>query len=640
MPDRVTIWPGGGHPGGEDFPPIGQSTMIYTSHFIPREEERHLSFVLETASTPDLPELKRKIEWALVTNLGQYFPELLSYNSQIWKAHERWRQEKKPNRMGIVRKRTLSGRIEDIQEGKHLELPIKLEMLFPGSEDTNPVFGLNRFVLLTLPVFKRAFHRQFGKSDGPLYDVAYKLKHLVELVSVDPAVSCKNYTALSADITEATDQNYYWDRDWHIDSIRAAHLPPGLDGSGVVIGHLDTGWTRHSELNFPPGANFRFDRDWNVFNDASTAEEPVESGDINRYHGTMTASVMISSPDRTLEGVAPGTTILPVRCIRTVLLLAGVNMPGYADVSGVDVARAVWYATQENVDIISMSLGGYPVAFLEAVVAHAVYSNIIVVAAAGQIWPFIVAPAMYPECIAVAGCNASDHNYRDSSQSSQINIAAPGEEVLAATWDNSDPPEDIVVSKSGTSFASAITAAVAALWLQFYGRQALIRGLQGRATLQELLMEHVESTARTPVLWDTNAYGPGIINVERLLNRATLPDLATFQGRDWNTWERQSNMELLYTLFENTDPVVLRERGETIFAPEGDFEQVMADLGAEIIRMLMAVEESYEIVKTVMESGLDAAGEVVENIENAVENVVDAVVDTVSNTLKAIAGWF
>jgi subtilisin family serine protease len=231
----------------------------------------------------------------------------------------------------------------------------------------------------------------------------------------------------------------------------------------VVIGHPDTGWTDHPDLD---QSALDLARQWNVRGQIPDASDPMTFV-LFRAHGTSTGTVLISSPAGEITGVAPGARLLPIRCVQSVVL-----------VLDTDVARAIWYASQQDVDVISLSLGGHPVPYLEGVIGHAVYrKNIIFCAAAGNGIPYVVYPAAYPDAIAVAAITPTDRPWKMSSWGPQVTLAAPGHCVWVGDFDESRNP--IVKANSGTSYAAPHVAAVAALWLAFHGRQNLLNRYAG-----------------------------------------------------------------------------------------------------------------------------------------------------------------
>jgi len=75
---------------------------------------------------------------------------------------------------------------------------------------------------------------------------------------------------------------------------------------------------------------------------------------------------------------------------------------------------------------------------------------------------------------------------------------------------------------SGTSFAVATTAGVAALWVSFHGFKNLV-SRYGAAQIARVFKSLLQSTCRTPPGWDTANFGPGIVDARALL-AAPLPD--------------------------------------------------------------------------------------------------------------------
>ena len=160
----------------------------------------------------------------------------------------------------------------------------------------------------------------------------------------------------------------------------------------------------------------------------------------------------------------------------------------------------------------------------------------------------------------------------------------------------------------------------------------MINGLNGRAVLQELFLKHIQNTATVPAGWNTNESGAGILNIERLLDTATLPSLSTFTGQDWNNWFRKTNNELFFKMFEDSDPVILRKRLKE-FMNENDPDTMFDRFGQEMINLFMGIENAVEDMKeSVEKTGREA--------QDLVEEAVDNVNDFVSDTLGTVAGWF
>ena len=392
------------------------------SGFIPGSEERFVSFVLEIdneARDADIKALTPKLNEIFSTKLSGYFPELFYAKSTVWNSLKQFEKDKKPLTQEIYLGNVdLLKRLDKIKQKNYSELPYRLERLFPGSENdfkNAKTFGLHKFLLLKLPVYEKVFKTKTTDKEfiSVMFEISKELRNFCKLPTVKPALQYPDYQLLS---TPCGCTNFNVD-DWPLERIKAKQLPNGIDGRDILIGHIDTGWTRHSQLNFNSGTspNYDFARDWNVLTGENSAEEPLDFQFAirNPFHGTATGSLIISNdndsspggmqdtaisssaPIKKVRGVAVGAKLVPIRCTDTVVLIGDV-----------DIARSVWYATTQNVDVISMSLGGYPAPELECVVAHAVYNNIITVAAAGNYYPLVVYPAAYEECIAVGGSHS------------------------------------------------------------------------------------------------------------------------------------------------------------------------------------------------------------------------------------------
>jgi hypothetical protein len=306
---------------------------------------------------------------------------------------------------------------------------------------------------------------------------------------------------------------------WALDSIRcrdAWTVPPGSAamGAGIVIGQPDTGFTDHPELG---GNALDLTRDWDLLRNDDDAHDPLE----RRWwfpldspgHGTSTASVIVSREQLRVTGAAPRATLVPLRTVKSVV-----------QVFDGDVAKAVDRAHRTGCHVISMSLGG--IGFfngLQAAIRRAVEDGVIVCAAAGNKVGFVVAPARFPECIAVAATNIQDRPWTGSSRGGEVDVAAPGESVWVADIRlNESPPRYDIGRHSGTSFAVTLVAATAALWLARHGRDQLIVRY-GRNRIQATFLHLVRATGhRRPGGWDGGRYGVGIIDAQALL-AAPLP---------------------------------------------------------------------------------------------------------------------
>lgn len=291
----------------------------------------------------------------------------------------------------------------------------------------------------------------------------------------------------------------------------------GKDGEGIRVAHPDTGYTENTQIF---NARLLHGDGYNFFDGHSDPKDPL-TGD-HPGHGTSTGSLIMSSSRVATDpvwGTAPKCDLIPLRVMDNVVRF---NFK--------TVTESIIHAHSNNCHVISMSLGG-PTSphTLEREIDAAVKKGLIVLAAAGNVWPWVVYPAKFEQVIAVAACNA--HALRDpengiwsgSATGRSVDFSAPGESVWRARRD-AQTNEDRVERGNGTSFAVATTAGVACVWLAFHGRGALIDKF-GAENIQELFRYMVKNHGvDTPNGWDTRKWGSGVLNAEKLL-KAPLPSL-------------------------------------------------------------------------------------------------------------------
>ena len=278
-------------------------------------------------------------------------------------------------------------------------------------------------------------------------------------------------------------------------------------GDGVLIGHPDSGFVEHPELD-RNRVRIDFDRDF-LEEDSETRTEAYRQG----LHGLATASVVMSGSGGAtdiLRGPAQYSEILPLRVTKPgfifpapVLLFGGMRR----------LRDAVDYAVQHGCQIISISLGGFEHRGLRKAIGRATKAGVIVCAAAGNKVGFVVCPACYEETIAVAGCRVDRTGWKESCRGDAVDISAPAESVWRATV--SEEGEPVVVRGNGTSYATALIAGIAALWRSYHGEELDSRN---RAEIPLLFRELLWQTASTDNQLP-EGFGAGIVDAEALLRR-------------------------------------------------------------------------------------------------------------------------
>jgi serine protease len=338
------------------------------------------------------------------------------------------------------------------------------------------------------------------------------------------------------------DNRTKYDSEWHLEQMQVISAwsnyfsaDQSKAGQGIVIGHPDTGYLSHPELgtqidslSVPEGIKIG---DTEPLNQSSDTALP------SIWHGTATASLIISprgfdgkSKEKQVKqgnsfvsGVAPGVTLLPLRLGAPTKS----RLPDYSfRLFSVKLAEAINYAAKSDlnrsgrprVDILSISLTGYPNLSLRRAIINATKKGIIVVVSAGNGIPFVGWPAAYDNVVAVASstidCKRADH----SAYGSRVNIAAPGEAINCAILLKKG--RYAVQQRNGTSYAAPLVAGVAALWLS-HRREEIDSKYADDPAKIPLAFAKLLNEQCTP--WDEDNCGPGIVNADKLL-KADLPN--------------------------------------------------------------------------------------------------------------------
>lgn len=457
---------------------------------------------------------------------------------------------------------------------------VVVERLFPNMDAEGDAEGMSR-------MFRATLWPRGAKTGGP-WETAYAIEERLDLVEAEPDLDSTLDQGPEATATCLVDDPPPDDKTWSVAAIHAVEawkLPPPEGGrslgEGIVVCHPDTGWTSHVELD---GSRIDLERAQNLLGTGpEDGRDPLDySGPLhNPGHGTGTGSVIISSHEvGEIFGIAPRATLVPIRTAKSVV-----------QVFDSDLARAVNHAVDAGCHVISMSLGGRAFFGLRAAIRRAVRNDLIVAAAAGNCVRFVVAPAAYPEVLAIAGTNVQSKPWKGSSRGRAVDIAAPAEHVWTAEKRTPDAPEDGLTAGQGTSFAVATVAGSAALWLAFHDRQALVERYGDATTLQEVFRSVLAATARVPEGWASDGFGSGILDVEALL-KAELPPIEESAVLALSPGEEQL---VILARVVGRPAEALRPLLASLFeTSEVGFEEQMDAWGPELAQMALADPDGFE----------------------------------------------
>jgi minor extracellular protease Epr len=229
---------------------------------------------------------------------------------------------------------------------------------------------------------------------------------------------------------------------WGIARVKAPEAWNNSTGKNVKIAVLDSGISNsHPDLTVSGGINLVGKSKNNKWND-------------DNGHGTHVAGI-IATRNNTIGvvGVAPDAQLYAVKVL---------DAYGSGYIS--DVIEGIDWAVQNNMDVVSMSLGTatYSQALNDTTV-NAYNSGVILVAAAGNSGDGnlstddVLYPAKFDSVIAVSAIDYNNIEPVWSADGAKVELAAPGVNIYS-TWLNGG-----YANASGTSMAAPFVSGVAAL---------------------------------------------------------------------------------------------------------------------------------------------------------------------------------
>ncbi|MBB5871300.1 type VII secretion-associated serine protease mycosin [Allocatelliglobosispora scoriae] len=243
---------------------------------------------------------------------------------------------------------------------------------------------------------------------------------------------------------------------WALQRFGLDRLPSGIDGRGTVVAVLDSG----VEADHPLLTGRVIDGADMLHSSATRGREDCVG------HGTAVASLIAGKAVGDFRGIAPGTTILPVRVSER----TRADDKRAETASPQKLADAIDLAINRHVDVINMSFAitadraeqsEADAPEVRSAIARAVAADIVIVAAVGNDHPKNVSfPAGYDGVLGVGAITGDGTRQQASMIGSFVKVTAPGENIAVA-W-----PHGTRNVQTGTSFAAPIVAGVAALLRQ------------------------------------------------------------------------------------------------------------------------------------------------------------------------------
>ena len=356
-----------------------------------------------------------------------------------------------------------------------------------------PAGGLGALSYLT----SVSIHTHMARTHQPLSHA--ELSALAQTVAQDPSVEY-------AEVDERVFPHFvpndplYTAQQWNLTSAAshagAANLPNAwgrsvaglpLNGAGVTVAVLDTGYRSHADLvaNIVPGYDFITQDGFNNFFTANDGDgrdtSALDPGDWNTlaaecdvenssWHGTHAAGIVgaVGNNNLGVIGVAYGASILPVRVLGvcggfTSDTAAAMQWSAGLTVPGVPVNPHV-------AKVINMSFGrsgACSPTYQAAITAVRAMGSVVVVSTGNESARTITQPSNCTGVIAVTAHTTTGASADYANIGVGTTISAPGNSIFTTGNTGSTVPgADSYDAYSGTSFAAPQVAGVVALLMQ------------------------------------------------------------------------------------------------------------------------------------------------------------------------------
>ncbi len=240
----------------------------------------------------------------------------------------------------------------------------------------------------------------------------------------------------------------FYDQQW---GHRTVNLEPAWDLynsiNTIKVAVIDSGIIpEHEDLT----ENISYNQGKDFIDDDNQPND--ENADYS--HGTHVSGIIgaVSNNSMGVSGVARNIAIIPIRIFYN----------GQVQTAS-DIAEAINYAVDQNVDIINMSFGGYNSLTMHESIKNTNNEDVILVASSGNYSENeVLYPAKFPETIA-SGPDVNNNIANYSNEGENLDLVAPGGStygILSTSGYN-----EKYIEMTGTSMAAPYVSGVAALLL-------------------------------------------------------------------------------------------------------------------------------------------------------------------------------
>lgn len=394
--------------------------------------------------------------------------------------------------------------------------------------------------------FKQLLNHHVNKTASAKESKVFLPPNLSESKPTVIAVAETAITPTGAVLTVPADTAH----DWHMDH-RGANViaawekfskrNPGsseLPWKNLLVGHLDTGYIEHEALAWnktatAPSSTTILNTQGRDFFEIPSDSEPkdpwIEAGFPG--HGTRIDGAISGfdprNPAHPYYGSAPGLKIIPYRVTDSVLV----------DHVPHNIASAIDLAVSDKCNIITICLGALRGSKRVAdAVDRAYEKGVIVVCAAGQVWPWVIYPGRFNRVMTISGIGPSGLPWGSAASGKYVDWCAPADEIrrlkikpkLGGGYETGVNPK---ADGDGTSYATAITSGIAAMWLAWHGIDNLKSKYKGQEWMIPAAFKKLAKDSCNA--WNLGSsgsvgYGRGVINAAALLDQ-TLPDANSLQ---------------------------------------------------------------------------------------------------------------